>query len=174
MNLNTQYTLSIPLVYLVYPANCATSCAFSLSKNYYSKVLIECMWICCPFIKKLLNKFYINRRDLLVVTAQILLNALRDGIVSVTDFSLMVFDECHHTNDNHSYNMIMNRYLDIKLQDRERAKTLPMVRHQSFNICYCWLKIQKYIVLNAYTFAVGFIMQYDFNTFIYIIQTFKT
>lgn len=98
------------------------------------------MWICCPFFKKLLNKFYINRRDLLVVTAQILLNALRDGIVSVTDFSLMVFDECHHTNDNHSYNMIMNRYLDIKLQDRERAKTLPMVRHQSFNICYCWLK----------------------------------
>lgn len=95
------------------------------------------MWICCPFFKKLLNKFYINRRDLLVVTAQILLNALRDGIVSVTDFSLMVFDECHHTNDNHSYNMIMNRYLDIKLQDRERAKTLPMVRHQSFNICYC-------------------------------------
>lgn len=72
-----------------------------------------------------------------MVTAQILLNALRDGIVSVTDFSLMVFDECHHTNDNHSYNMIMNRYLDIKLQDRERAKTLPMVRHQSFNICYC-------------------------------------
>lgn len=70
---------------------------------------------------------YINRRDLLVVTAQILLNALRDGIVSVTDFSLMVFDECHHTNDNHSYNMIMNQYLDIKLQDRERAKTLPMV-----------------------------------------------
>lgn len=105
------------------------------------------MWICCPFIKKLFNKIYINRRDLLVVTAQILLNALRDGIVSVTDFSLMVFDECHHTNDNHSYNMIMNRYLDIKLQDRERAKTLPMVLYQSFNICYCRLKIQKYIVL---------------------------
>lgn len=124
----------------IYPANCATSCAFSLSKSYYSKVLFECMWICCPFIKKLLNKFYINRRDLLVVTAQILLNALRDGIVSVTDFSLMVFDECHHTNDNHSYNMIMNRYLDIKLQDRERAKTLPMVLYQSFNICYCRLK----------------------------------
>lgn len=90
------------------------------------------------FSKKLLDKFYINRRDLLVVTAQILLNALRDGIVSVTDFSLMVFDECHHTNDNHSYNMIMNRYLDIKLQDRERAKTLPMVLYQSFyNIYYC-------------------------------------
>lgn len=106
------------------------------------------MWICCTFIKKLLNKFYINRRDLLVVTAQILLNALRDGIVSVTDFSLMVFDECHHTNDNHSYNMIMNQYLDIKLQDRERAKTLPMVLYQSFyNIYYCWLKIEKYIVL---------------------------
>lgn len=75
---------------------------------------------------KSLNE-WIARRDLLVVTAQILLNALRDGIVSVTDFSLMVFDECHHTNDNHSYNMIMNRYLDIKLQDRERAKTLPMI-----------------------------------------------
>lgn len=121
---------------------CYILCIFSVKKLLpYSKVLFECMWICWPFIKKLLNKFYVNRRDLLVVTAQILLNALRDGIVSVTDFSLMVFDECHHTNDNHSYNMIMNRYLDIKLQDRERAKTLPMVRHQSFNICYCWLKI---------------------------------
>lgn len=64
---------------------------------------------------------------MLVVTAQILLNALRDGTVNVTDFSLLVFDECHHANDNHSYNMIMNRYLDIKFQDDEKAKNLPMV-----------------------------------------------
>ncbi|XP_061171542.1 antiviral innate immune response receptor RIG-I-like isoform X2 [Saccostrea echinata] len=75
---------------------------------------------------KTLNE-WIERRDLLVVTAQILLNALRDGIVSVTDFSLMVFDECHHANDNHSYNMIMNKYLDIKFQERENAKNLPMI-----------------------------------------------
>ncbi|XP_062610169.1 antiviral innate immune response receptor RIG-I-like, partial [Saccostrea cucullata] len=75
---------------------------------------------------KTLNE-WIQRRDLLVVTAQILLNALRDGIVSVTDFSLMVFDECHHANDNHSYNMIMNKYLDIKFQEKEKAKNLPMI-----------------------------------------------
>ncbi|XP_056005193.1 antiviral innate immune response receptor RIG-I-like isoform X2 [Ostrea edulis] len=75
---------------------------------------------------KSLNE-WIERRDLLVVTAQILLNALRDGTVNVTDFSLLVFDECHHANDNHSYNMIMNRYLDIKFQDDEKAKNLPMI-----------------------------------------------
>ena len=63
-----------------------------------------------------------------MVTAQILLNALRDGTVRVTDFSLMVFDECHHANDNHSYNMIMERYLDIKLQNSEQARNLPMVQ----------------------------------------------
>lgn len=113
----------------IYPANCATSCAF-----FCLKIIIPNIYLSgCGYVAPLSRNYrtqqaiYVNRRDLLVVTAQILLNALRDGIVSVTDFSLMVFDECHHTNDNHSYNMIMNRYLDIKLQDRERAKTLPMV-----------------------------------------------
>lgn len=142
----------------IYFVNCVIFCVFFLLKNYYFKVLFECMWICCFFIKKLFNKFYINRRDLLVVIVQILLNVLRDGIVSVTDFFLMVFDECYYINDNYFYNMIMNRYLDIKLQDRERVKILFMVFYQFFNICYCRLKIQKYIVFNVYIFVVGFIM----------------
>ena len=68
------------------------------------------------------------RRDIFVVTAQILLNALKEGkIESVLEFSLIVFDECHHSNKQHMYNEIMSRYLDLKLRENVDSSKLPQV-----------------------------------------------
>lgn len=39
-------------------------------------------------------------------------------------FSLIVVDECHHTHKDTVYNVIMSRYLELKLQ---RARPLPQV-----------------------------------------------
>ena len=50
-----------------------------------------------------------------MVTAQILVNALAEKDVKIQQFSLMVFDECHHAHAKHSYNQIMFHYLDLKL-----------------------------------------------------------
>uniref|UniRef100_A0A8C8RJ13 RNA helicase n=1 Tax=Pelusios castaneus TaxID=367368 RepID=A0A8C8RJ13_9SAUR len=57
--------------------------------------------------------------DVVICTAQILQNALtsqdKDMHVELTDFSLLVIDECHHTHKDGVYNQIMEDYLERKL-----------------------------------------------------------
>jgi len=63
-----------------------------------------------------------------VVPAQLLVNALKSGQVeNLQHFSLIVFDECHHSNKKHMYNEIMSRYLDLKLVDQVDVSQLPQV-----------------------------------------------
>jgi len=67
--------------------------------------------------------------DVLVMTPQILLNAL-DGneVASLSAFSLLVFDECHHMKKHYPYNDIMSRYyIDVKLSDSPTSLRLPQV-----------------------------------------------
>nr|WBR62860.1 RIG-I like receptor 1 [Azumapecten farreri] len=70
---------------------------------------------------------WIHKRDILVVTAQLLVNALLEKNVNITQFSLLVFDECHHSNLKHSFNRIMHHYIDLKLDDATDNNTLPQV-----------------------------------------------
>jgi len=71
--------------------------------------------------------FVDSRRDIFVVTAQILVNALKNKeIEAVTAFSMMVFDECHHTNNDHRFNEIMKLYMRLKLDGGNHAN-LPQV-----------------------------------------------
>ncbi|XP_069864572.1 antiviral innate immune response receptor RIG-I isoform X1 [Dipodomys merriami] len=58
----------------------------------------------------------IENNDIIILTPQILVNSLKQGsILSVSVFTLMIFDECHNTSKHHPYNMIMFSYLDQKL-----------------------------------------------------------
>lgn len=59
-----------------------------------------------------------QENDVIVLTAQILVDALKSRRVSIADFSLLIFDECHHTDKGHPYNEIMLRYLGIKFPSR--------------------------------------------------------
>lgn len=68
---------------------------------------------------------WIQKKDVLVITAQILVNALATGDVQIEAFSLIVFDECHHSHAKHPYNQIMAYYLDLKLEDKH--KQLPQI-----------------------------------------------
>jgi ERCC4-related helicase len=62
-------------------------------------------------LKKDLEKFHV-----MVVTADILKNALtKEKNLFIRDLSLLVFDECHHTRKEHSYNSIMIEYLLVSL-----------------------------------------------------------
>ncbi|XP_078675654.1 ATP-dependent RNA helicase DHX58-like [Branchiostoma floridae x Branchiostoma belcheri] len=67
----------------------------------------------------------VESNDITVATPEILLNALRDKTVNITDFSLIVFDECHHTRKDAPYNKIMAEYLKIKLYDPQAS--LPQI-----------------------------------------------
>ncbi|KAK6185596.1 hypothetical protein SNE40_007796 [Patella caerulea] len=63
--------------------------------------------------------------DILVLTPQILDNHLRDGkIESLSQFSLLILDECHHTRKGEPYNNLMKKYLKAKKVGEEN---LPQI-----------------------------------------------
>ena len=73
--------------------------------------------------------------NVIVITPQIFLNSLRKGKTSLDEFSLLIFDECHHTDQNHPYHQIMEEfYFLIKNKKKEfpdnlalKEKTLPFI-----------------------------------------------
>ncbi|XP_074552224.1 ATP-dependent RNA helicase DHX58 [Halichoeres trimaculatus] len=69
-----------------------------------------------------------ERSDVVICTAQILDNALTSTEetkhVELSDITLLVIDECHHTNKEHVYNKIMASYVEKKLDGEKR---LPQI-----------------------------------------------
>ncbi|KAF4026434.1 hypothetical protein G4228_018433 [Cervus hanglu yarkandensis] len=70
----------------------------------------------------------VKSHDVIISTAQILENSLlnseegEDDGVELSDFSLIIIDECHHTNKEAVYNNIMRRYLKQKLKNNKLKK----------------------------------------------------
>ncbi|XP_075383456.1 antiviral innate immune response receptor RIG-I isoform X3 [Mycteria americana] len=68
----------------------------------------------------------IQDSDIIVLTPQILVNTIEEGILSsLSIFTLMIFDECHNTTGNHPYNVLMTRYLEQKFDSC--ANQLPQI-----------------------------------------------
>ncbi|XP_057571269.1 ATP-dependent RNA helicase DHX58 [Hippopotamus amphibius kiboko] len=69
-----------------------------------------------------------RQHDLLICTAELLQKALtspeEEEHVELNAFSLLVVDECHHTHKDTVYNVILSRYLELKLH---RTRPLPQV-----------------------------------------------
>ncbi|XP_018412188.1 PREDICTED: interferon-induced helicase C domain-containing protein 1 [Nanorana parkeri] len=71
----------------------------------------------------------VKENTVIICTAQILENALiqaaekKDEGVSLSDFSLLIIDECHHTNKDGVYNNIMLRYIKQKKRNENIRKT---------------------------------------------------
>jgi len=84
---------------------------------------------------KLAMEEIILEYNVFVMTPQIMENALSDNNASLLQlFSLLIFDECHHTNKKHPYNAIMSHYVDQVLQNEERKRPmyiLPQVSKQT-------------------------------------------
>ncbi|XP_046542778.1 probable ATP-dependent RNA helicase DHX58 isoform X2 [Haliotis rubra] len=64
--------------------------------------------------------------DIIVMTPMILENQMKDAkIKSLSVFSLIVLDECHHTRKGEPYNKLMIRYL--KQKSKQKSKRLPQI-----------------------------------------------
>lgn len=63
--------------------------------------------------------------DVVVATAQLLVNELRSGHMQITDLDLLIMDECHHTDLCHPYATIMEAYYAARHHD-SRAR-LPQI-----------------------------------------------
>ena len=64
---------------------------------------------------KTVAKLAKSKHDIIVCTAGCLLNELKCGKLKITDLSLIIIDECHHTKKNTDYAKIMEYYLSEKL-----------------------------------------------------------
>ncbi|XP_041831376.1 probable ATP-dependent RNA helicase DHX58 [Melanotaenia boesemani] len=70
----------------------------------------------------------VQSKDLIICTAQILYNALinkeETKHVELSDITLLIIDECHHTHKEGVYNKIMRCYVEKKLK---RERPLPQI-----------------------------------------------
>ncbi|KAG0261648.1 Anaphase-promoting complex subunit 1 [Mortierella polycephala] len=70
--------------------------------------------------------------DVVVLTAQILLNVLRHGKVNMDRINLLVFDECHHTGKNHPFCCIMREFYHTS--NSQRPKVFGMTASPSSDV----------------------------------------
>ncbi|XP_030076811.1 ATP-dependent RNA helicase DHX58 isoform X2 [Microcaecilia unicolor] len=70
----------------------------------------------------------VEQNDVIICTAQILQNALfnpeKEKHVELTDFSLLIIDECHHTHKDGVYNKLMEGYIEKKMRNEGK---LPQI-----------------------------------------------
>lgn len=59
--------------------------------------------------------------EIFVLIDQILLEILRHGYLKIWEIDLIIFDECHHANGNHNYNLIMQEFYLEKYIQRETS-----------------------------------------------------
>ena len=70
----------------------------------------------------------VDRFEIIIMTPQILVDALkRKTISSVSKFSLMLFDECHHAMKAHPYAVVQTFYLKAKFNSDGEPVHLPQV-----------------------------------------------
>nr|KAG5689285.1 hypothetical protein BaRGS_033077 [Batillaria attramentaria] len=62
-----------------------------------------------------------------VMTPQCLVEAVKRKEVSITDFSLLVLDECHHAMGGHSYKVLLDLYMDAKFSQGTSTASLPQI-----------------------------------------------
>ncbi|XP_038660048.1 probable ATP-dependent RNA helicase DDX58 isoform X1 [Scyliorhinus canicula] len=99
---------------------------YDLFVKHFKKTSFKVCGFCGDQVDSSPVEMLVEANDIIVLTPQILLNCLKDGrIVSFSLFTLLIFDECHKTTKNHPYNVLMKKYLDIKLGTR--TNILPQI-----------------------------------------------
>ncbi|XP_019633355.1 PREDICTED: probable ATP-dependent RNA helicase DHX58 [Branchiostoma belcheri] len=72
----------------------------------------------------------LKKKDIVMLTAQIVVNSLKAGTLDLTDLNQLILDECHHTTLDHPYNQIMRYYLmrkdELKMSNPQQ-KRLPQI-----------------------------------------------
>ncbi|KAL5274230.1 Dcr-2 family protein [Megaselia abdita] len=63
-----------------------------------------------------------RENQVLVCTTQVLLDCIRQKYISLKDFNLLIFDECHHATRNHTMHQLMQQF-----QHENNQSALPRV-----------------------------------------------
>lgn len=65
--------------------------------------------------------FLFSSMQVLVMTAQILLNILRHSIIRMETINLLILDECHHAVKKHPYSLVMSEFYHTTPKDKRPA-----------------------------------------------------
>lgn len=77
-------------------------------------------------------RFSMDNHDILVMTPQLLVEAIQrkdKDLVSLSEFTLLIFDECHHVTGKHPFNLLMKLYMELKWHKDVSKSELPQVRY---------------------------------------------
>ncbi|KAG0086071.1 Dicer-like protein 1 [Podila epicladia] len=97
--------------------------------------------------------------QVVVVTAQILLDALRQGYWNMNRINVLVFDECHHAHKTHPYSLIMNEFyhttpVNLKAQlPRIFGMTASLTTETGLRLDHSATKLQRLLDCRVYTVA---------------------
>ncbi|XP_030368622.1 probable ATP-dependent RNA helicase DDX58 [Strigops habroptila] len=95
-------------------------------KQHFERSGYSVQGICGETVANVSVEKVIQDSDIVVLTPQILVNSIEEGILSsLSVFTLMIFDECHNTMGNHPYNVLMTRYLEQKFDSS--SNQLPQI-----------------------------------------------
>ncbi|CAL1526585.1 unnamed protein product [Lymnaea stagnalis] len=73
-------------------------------------------------------KMLIKHHDVFVMTPMVLMNNLQRTGLRLEKFTLIVFDECHHTRKDEPYNLLMFEYQKLKHGGRDKPRSnLPQI-----------------------------------------------
>ncbi|KAG0042835.1 Dicer-like protein 1 [Gryganskiella cystojenkinii] len=118
---------NVPLVYqqaAVIRANCGIKVVELSGEKISSKKYKTDLW----------EKVY-EETDVVVLTAQILLDLLRHGFLEMSRIHLLIFDECHHARKDHPFACIMKEFYHSNFDSKdERPKIFGMTASPSSEI----------------------------------------
>ena len=69
---------------------------------------------------------FMSQYDIFVSTPEIIYRFLYTGLLNISNIRLLVFDECHHTDLNHPYNILMNEFYFF-YQKHDKSVKLPQI-----------------------------------------------
>lgn len=71
---------------------------------------------------------YKNKQQVITATVQIVLDVIRHGYLKISDFNLMIFDECHHAQKGHPMLMLMEKFRDIdgKIPEKDHPRIIGL------------------------------------------------
>ncbi|KAL1131765.1 hypothetical protein AAG570_011378 [Ranatra chinensis] len=60
----------------------------------------------------------LDKNQVLVMTAQVFLNMLHHGYISLPDVNLLIMDECHHAVNHHAMRQIMQQFEGLSIEQQ--------------------------------------------------------
>ena len=62
----------------------------------------------------------LEKNEIIVATAQVILDAVRHSFITLRQINVIIFDECHHARKNHPMHELMNMFQYIEVDKRPR------------------------------------------------------